>query len=191
MDQPTPPGTAENGPYAPDPDVDEVTPYGVYLAGPSGFSHPGMLWHTQELLPRIAAAGLVAKDPWADQNAIVDVLSSMEFGPERREALKVANLIQGRYDLRLVRESQAVLASLDGPVVDDGTAMEIGYAFARGLLIVGIKTDIRKSSDNEGSVVNLMLEVAAVDSGGIITTDLDEAVAHVATVLAARNAPGA
>lgn len=159
------------------------TPRGVYLAGPSGFSASGLLWHNTVLVPKVLAAGLVPKDPWEDQTAITSVLESMEFGLERRNALKVANLIQGRHDLDLVDQSEAVLASLDGAMVDDGTAMEIGYAFARGLLIVGIKTDIRKSSDNEGATVNLMLETAAIDSGGIITDDLDAAIAHIATAL--------
>jgi nucleoside 2-deoxyribosyltransferase len=142
-----------------------------------------LLWHNTVLVPKVLAAGLVPKDPWEDQTAITSVLESMEFGLERRNALKVANLIQGRHDLDLVDQSEAVLASLDGAMVDDGTAMEIGYAFARGLLIVGIKTDIRKSSDNEGATVNLMLETAAIDSGGIITDDLDAAIAHIATAL--------
>lgn len=73
----------------------------------------------------------------------------MEFGPERRAALQTANLVQGRYDRRLIMESEAILASLDGPDVDSGTAVEIGYGFAQGLLIVGLRTDSRRSADNE------------------------------------------
>jgi nucleoside 2-deoxyribosyltransferase len=104
----------------------------------------------------------------------------MEFGPRRREALRVANLEQGRYDLALIDRSAAVLASLDGPDVDSGTALEIGYGFARGLLIVGLRTDVRICADNEGGVVNLMIETCIASSGGILTRSLDEAVAFLA-----------
>lgn len=162
-------------------------PFTVYLAGPSGFSDPGLMWHNGVLVPKTIAAGLVPKDPWANQSAIGDVLASMDFGPERRTALQVANLEQGRYDLSLIEESRAILAVLDGQDVDSGTALEIGYGFARGLLIVGLRTDIRRCSDNEGSEVNLMIETCIADSGGIFTTDVDEAIAHVALML---EAPG-
>lgn len=156
---------------------------GVYLAGPSGFTDPGLMWHNNILIPKVLEAGLTPKDPWGDQSAIADVMATMDWGHERREALRVANLIQGRYDLRLVSESQAILAVLDGQDVDSGTALEIGYGFALGLVIVGLRTDIRRCSDNEGSEVNLMIETCIVDSGGIFTTDVDEAVAHCAKML--------
>ena len=42
------------------------------------------------------------------------------------------------------------MAVLDGTDVDSGTAAEIGYAFARGKLIVGYRGDFRLSADNEG-----------------------------------------
>jgi nucleoside 2-deoxyribosyltransferase len=153
---------------------------GVYLAGPSGFTDAGRLWHETVVLPAVVAAGLVPKDPWADQTAITDVMGSMEFGLERRAALQQANLIQGRRDLQLIDESEAILASLDGADVDSGTALEIGYGYAKGLLVIGLRTDIRISSDNEGSVVNLMVETCAVDSGGFVTSSLDEAIAYLA-----------
>jgi nucleoside 2-deoxyribosyltransferase len=155
----------------------------VYLAGPSGFYEAGRTWHQSVVVPAIIRAGLVPKDPWAGASAIADVMASMEFGPERREALKAANLVQGRSDLRLIDESEAVLASLDGPDVDSGTAVEIGYAYARGLVIVGLRTDIRWSSDNEGSIVNIMVETCIADSGGTLTASLDEAVDFLARVL--------
>jgi len=57
---------------------------------------------------------------------------------------------------------------LDGPDVDSGTAAEIGYAFARGKLIVGYRGDSRVSADNEGGVVNLQVEFFIRASGGTI-----------------------
>jgi nucleoside 2-deoxyribosyltransferase len=157
-----------------------VTRGGVYLAGPSGFFEAGLRWHNTVVVPKVVAAGLTPMDPWSDQSAITGVMNAMEFGPERRAALQEANLVQGRYDLQLIMESEAMLASLDGPDVDSGTAVEIGFGFARGLLIVGLRTDIRRSADNEGSIVNPMIETCLADSGGILTNSLDTAVTFIA-----------
>ena len=133
----------------------------------------------------MTAAGLIPRDPWSGPSPIAEVLDTMEYGLERRFALGAANLDQGRYDLQLLEDSEAVLASLDGQDVDSGTAVEIGYGFARGLLIVGLRTDSRRCSDNEGSTVNLMIETCIADSGGILTDSLHEAVAYIADRLAA------
>ena len=51
-----------------------------------------------------------------------------------------------------------VVALLDGPQVDDGTAWEIGYAHARGIPVYGIRTDFRAGGDTPGSKVNAMIE---------------------------------
>ena len=54
-----------------------------------------------------------------------------------------------------------VIALLDGPQVDDGTAWEIGYFYARKSpeqKIVGIRTDFRRAGESEGTVVNAMIE---------------------------------
>ena len=73
----------------------------------------------------------------------------------------------------------------DGQDVDSGTALEIGYGFAAGLVIVGLRTDVRRCSDNEGCTVNLMIETCIVDSGGLLTDSLSEAVAFLADCLSA------
>ena len=151
----------------------------VYVGGPSGFFEAGRLWHRDVVIPAVIAAGLVPKDPWSGPSPVAEVLSTMEYGFDRRAALHEANLAQGRYDLDLIDDSEAVLASLDGQDVDSGTALEIGYGFARGLLLVGVRTDIRRCSDNEGSIVNLMVETCIADSGGILTDSLDQAVRFI------------
>lgn len=46
-------------------------------------------------------------------------------------------------DLEGLEKADVVVAILDGPDVDSGTAFEIGYAFARGKPVVGLKTDMR------------------------------------------------
>ena len=49
-----------------------------------------------------------------------------------------------------------VVANLNGLSTDDGTAWELGYAFAKGKHLIGMHTDWRRRFEHE--VVNLMLE---------------------------------
>lgn len=151
----------------------------IYTAGPSGFTEPGRLWHDRVLLPKLAAAGFAAADPWAAGEGIAAALA-LPDGPGRLAALRDADLAAGRANVALIDGSDGVLAVLDGVDVDSGTAAEIGYAYGKGLLIVGLRTDIRLSADNAGTVVNLQVETFIVDSGGIVTSDLDAALGHLA-----------
>jgi nucleoside 2-deoxyribosyltransferase len=48
-----------------------------------------------------------------------------------------------------------VLVVLDGTDADSGSCFEMGYAYARGLKIVGLRTDFRGSGEHMG--LNLML----------------------------------
>lgn len=53
-------------------------------------------------------------------------------------------------------QAALVVAVCDGPQVDDGTAWEIGYAFARRIPVIGLRTDARVLGP-EGKI-NLMIE---------------------------------
>jgi nucleoside 2-deoxyribosyltransferase len=60
-------------------------------------------------------------------------------------------------------DADVLIALLDGPQVDDGTAWEIGYFYAKrrpGQKIMGIRTDFRQAGESEGAVVNAMIEMA-------------------------------
>lgn len=60
-----------------------------------------------------------------------------------------------------LHDADLVVALLDGPQVDDGTAWEIGYFHARrhgDAIIIGVRTDFRRAGEAEGSVVNAMVE---------------------------------
>ena len=59
-------------------------------------------------------------------------------------------------DRRGIDECDVMVASLNGLTTDDGTAWELGYAFALGKPIIGLHTDWRRRFDDE--VVNLMIE---------------------------------
>ena len=70
--------------------------------------------------------------------------------------------------------ARGLVAILDGADVDSGTAAEIGYAFARGKLIVGYRGDSRVSADNEGGVINLQVEYFIRQSGGTIVSRYED-----------------
>lgn len=52
-------------------------------------------------------------------------------------------------DLKGLDWADVVVAILDGPDVDSGTAFEVGYAFAKGKPVIGLKTDMRVFAKDE------------------------------------------
>ena len=58
------------------------------------------------------------------------------------------------FALDAINHSDAVVAILDGADTDSGTCIEIGYAKAKGKLIVGVRTDFRSGEDRG---LNLMV----------------------------------
>ncbi len=85
-------------------------------------------------------------------------------------------------DIDGVRSAHAVLALLDGPTVDDGTACEIGIFYAlmqsdptkKG--VVGLLTDLR-GSRGESSGLNLFVEGCIEATGGEVVSSFDDALA--------------
>ncbi len=75
-------------------------------------------------------------------------------------------------DIEGLEGSDVVVAVLDGIDVDSGVAFELGYAFARGKPIIGVKTDHRCFSPYEE--VNLMIEVPATIVRGNNVRELAE-----------------
>lgn len=60
-----------------------------------------------------------------------------------------------------LKSADILVALLDGPLVDDGTAWEIGYYYSirqKDQPIFGIRTDFRKAGDVPGAQVNLMID---------------------------------
>jgi nucleoside 2-deoxyribosyltransferase len=87
-------------------------------------------------------------------------------------------------DWAALSEANALLAILDGAMIDDGTACEIGIFY--GLMqtdeskkgVVGLVTDMRATRDaeheNEVRGLNLFL-VGCIEAAGTICTSLDSA----------------
>lgn len=147
----------------------------IYLASPLGCSEAGRHFYYAVLVPYVTDLGFEVADPWAltDRGKITAV-EAMPWGPERREAWRALNREIGANNHAAIDDARGVVAVLDGADVDSGTAAEIGYAFARGKLIVGYRGDFRLGLDNEGSIVNLQVEYFIRASGGTIVSRLED-----------------
>lgn len=64
-----------------------------------------------------------------------------------------------RDDQRAVYDADVLIANLDGAMVDDGTALEIGMAIGKGKITVGYRTDFRICGDDPDIRVNLMFNL--------------------------------
>lgn len=76
-------------------------------------------------------------------------------------------------DLKGLDRADVVVAILDGPDVDSGTAFEVGYSFAKGKPVVGLKTDMRVFAKDEE--LNNML----VQGIRALARNLDEVVSEL------------
>lgn len=96
---------------------------------------------------------------WAERlDAMVRDLGFDTFLPHRDNPPKDEHNVRAIFDndRGAIERCDLVVANLNGITTDDGTAWEIGYAFARERPIIGIHTDWRARFANE--TVNLMLE---------------------------------
>jgi nucleoside 2-deoxyribosyltransferase len=85
-----------------------------------------------------------------------DVWLPQEHEPRAKTARAIFEM-----DVAAIDAADMVVACMDGPDPDSGTAWECGYAFAKGKLIVCYRTDFRVSGDTEGAPYNLMLTESA------------------------------
>lgn len=143
-----------------------------------------------QLVERLSAH-VIVNNPWDDkrfEQEFADVSRLAHHG-ERQERLRKINYALGLGNEERIRASDAAFAILDGVDVDSGTASEIGFAYALGKPVVGLRTDFRLAGDNEGAIVNLQVQYFIEASGGRVVTgtdDLVSAAAGLATMLAHR-----
>ncbi|MDQ1511948.1 MAG: hypothetical protein QOG50_3792 [Actinomycetota bacterium] len=160
----------------------------IYVASPLGFTDAGRMYNDSVLLPAVRNAGFEPLDPWDVDADVLHVFQLARDDPERRQRLAEINHVVGRRNAELIRSAAGMLAVLDGDDVDSGTAAEIGYACALGRPVVGMRSDLRKSGDNEATLVNLQVEWFVRESGGQLATSLDEALVALRTVVETRGA---
>jgi nucleoside 2-deoxyribosyltransferase len=82
------------------------------------------------------------------------------FLPHRDNPPKTADNVREIFenDKGGIDRSQLVVANLNGLATDDGTAWEMGYAYASGKYTIGLYTDWRARFPNTTEVVNLMMQ---------------------------------
>jgi nucleoside 2-deoxyribosyltransferase len=85
--------------------------------------------------------------------------------PEAAVMLPQDFRVEGRYNdpktyadifkkcLAEIDSADAVVAVLDGADADSGTAFEVGYAWARGVPVVGVRTDYRAGQDRGANLM--------------------------------------
>ena len=117
--------------------TDQPTPR-VYVAGP--LFDEGERWFIEKIDSLVADAGFVTFLPHRDNPP--------------KDSSNVRFIFEN--DKRGIDECDLVVANLNGLGTDDGTAWELGYAYAKGKFIIGLYTDWRRRFDDE--VVNLMME---------------------------------
>jgi nucleoside 2-deoxyribosyltransferase len=151
----------------------------IYVAGPL-FSEAERAW-LDELAARLRAEGFDCFVPHENFSALKELTPTEVF----------------RVDAAGVRSAEVLLAWLDGPVVDDGTACEIGM-FAelvasgdpryRG--VVGLVTDLRlqrRRGNALGDGMNLFV-IGAIEACGRVCWSVDEAI-EALRALERRSAP--
>ncbi len=113
----------------------------AYIAGP--LFNEGERWFDEQVEQIAAAAGYTTFLPHRD-------------GKEGK--IKSQDNIAAIFaeDVAAIDKADIVIANLNGITTDDGTAWEIGYAYAKGKHLVGIYTDWRLQHKHQ--VVNLMIE---------------------------------
>jgi nucleoside 2-deoxyribosyltransferase len=135
----------------------------VYFAGP--LFTPYERSFIDECAARLRAEGIDVFVPHENALAEADTSAATIF----------------RKDWDGLSAADAIVAMLDGPSVDDGTACEIGifYALMQGDStkkgIVGLLTDLRSSLGHEGHGLNLFVE-GCVEAGGKIVSSMDDVV---------------
>ena len=110
----------------------------VYVAGP--LFDEGERWFIEKVEALVADAGFVTFLPHRDN-------------PPKTQ-FNVSEIFHN--DKRGIDECDVVVANLNGITTDDGTAWELGYAYATGKYLIGLHTDWRARFPHE--VVNLMLQ---------------------------------
>ena len=126
-----------------------------YVANPYGFAESTRSFYYETLLPLVSKYVTVL-DPWA-----VDVgqQSWLDLGEHHLDT--IAN------------EARLIIACLDQEPPDNGTVVEVAWAAAHGIPVIGYRGDFRTTGE-EGLPYNLMIGAAIRRSGGVAVATLAE-----------------
>ncbi|MDR2660753.1 MAG: nucleoside 2-deoxyribosyltransferase [Lactobacillaceae bacterium] len=112
--------------------------------------------------------------------------------PQKNKAINdkanFANSIDiAKADLSEAASSDYMIALLDGSTVDDGVAAEIGFAYAKGIPVFGLLTDVRHGGFDDKRKIDILSElgesqfnyinlfvVGLIKSNGFIVDNISE-----------------
>lgn len=97
---------------------------------------------------RMLSEALVRAMPALDIVLPQDFKPSGKYNDDKQYGVLFRMCVEG------IDSADAVLAIIDGAEVDSGTAWEMGYAYARGKPVIGVRTDFRPGAEHG---VNIML----------------------------------
>lgn len=118
----------------------------IYLAGP--LFCEAELRYNREMKGYLAGCGFDLVLP-QEESADLDLAGLMSSDRAVPTATEVC-----RRDLETLDSCDALLINLDGRVPDEGACVELGYAYAKGKPVFGIKTDVRTA---EYGIDNMMI----------------------------------
>jgi nucleoside 2-deoxyribosyltransferase len=133
-------------------DVIKFSQYRVYLAAP--------LFSDGERAFNLSIARNL-------RNNFFDVFLPQEAGDDSHTRIKEEQSRIFSENLKVLENSDIIVAVIDGADADSGTAWEMGYAFAQGKQVFALRTDFRRVGMYEK--VNLMLE----ESAKVVTSTFD------------------
>lgn len=153
----------------------------IYVAGPLGFSESGRFFYYQEFLPTLKELRYEIFDPWEHSpKDKIEKLKNKESSLKVSEAQKdwqSINLEIGTNNVNILNEADGLIAILDGPDVDSGTAAEVGYFCGKHnnqRPILGYRSDFRLSSENIGGIINIQVEQFIYLTKGTIVANIKD-----------------
>jgi len=124
----------------------------VYIASPLIFSPATMGWYETVMIPAIEKYINVVNKPG-------------EFS-EMKKCVSPDEKSKAIFDhnVNKLNKCDLVICVLDGAQTDDGTAWEVGYAWAHGKPAIGVRFDSREGCHERFSkFTNLMIENCCID----------------------------
>ena len=147
----------------------------IYLAHSLGYSEAGQEFLLYEMIPRIGAIGFNIIDPWISEwSEEFNKAAKLRFSKKKIELYKEHQKRLTKRDIDNVKKSNLVVAILDGPIVDEGVASTIGFAYGLKKPMIGYLSDHRQYAGFGMLTINPQIEYFIKERDGKIVKDLDE-----------------
>ncbi len=129
------------------------------------------------LIPYLKELGYEVLNPWnlnAQEDRKIHKTFDLRYYNTKIRQLNKENKKIGIRNEKAIRNTDLLIAVLDGQEVDSGVAAEVGFAYGIGKKIIGYRGDFRIAGENLGLKVNLQLQTFIENSHGTIVTSLKE-----------------